>query len=250
MLIGGEKQKFLLAILACHHRAAHLQAIRDCWVPYIAGRFEYRFFFGRGNHANPQADEIILETDDHYRGLASKVQSACRWALHQGFKEFVKVDDDTVWIAPRLSKAVREWSRHDWVGVKLGPTDVYHGQEYARGGPGYYLNTRAMQVLACAHTPNPDIPSEYAEDSFVGKVLTQAGIKLIHDNRLRCADFSGPGRGPRPVGSTTWQKDCPALGNNYITTCEFLGLEMFGPHKLWIDSCTKQRELMGRLRIK
>jgi len=244
-------KKFLLAILACHHRAAHLQAIRDCWVPYIAGRFEYRFFFGRGSHANLQADEVILETDDNYRGLAEKVQGVCRWALHQDFEKLVKVDDDTAWIAPRVAKAVNvDWAGKDFVGRVLPATDHYHTHGYARGGTGVYFSRRALQVLSNAPTPNPDIPSEYAEDSWCAKVLARAGIYPVNDDRLRCADFSGPGRGPRPAGSTTWMRDCPTLGNNYVTVCEFLGSEMFPVHKLWVDSCAKQRALMSKLRIR
>jgi hypothetical protein len=243
--------RFLLAVLACHHRAGHLQAIRDCWVPEILGRFEYRFFFGRGSHANPQADEITLDCDDAYRGLACKVQEVCRWTLHQGFEGLVKTDDDTAWIASRIAKAVNtDWAKHNWVGRRCGPTDMYHEHVYARGGVGYFLSRQSMAALAAAPKPNPDIPSEYAEDSWVGKVLGRAGIECVDDDRLRCADFSGPGRGPRPAGSMTWQRDCPTLGNNFISTCEFLGNEMYPVHELWVASCVKQRALMSKLRIR
>ncbi len=250
-LLTFTKSKLLIGILACHHRAPHLQAIRETWVPDIKGRCEYRFFFGRGSHGDVKQDEVVLGTDDAYRGLAHKVQEACRWAFDKGYDAFFKIDDDGYVRPDRLWFAVNGvWAAHDWVGVKLGATDQYHTNEYARGGPGYYLSRRAMQILASAPTPNPNIPSEYAEDSFVGKILTSAGLRVVHDDRLRCADLSGPGRKPRPAGFEAWKRDAPSQGNAFITTCEFLGSEMYPVHQHWLDSRQQHTNLMNKLRIK
>jgi hypothetical protein len=242
------KPKLLIAILACHHRAPHLRAIRETWVPDIKDRCEYRFFFGRGSHANPQADEVTLDCDDAYRGLACKVQEACRWALHHGFEILFKVDDDTYVRPDRVVMAGFE--KHDWVGRVNAATDMYHLHPYTRGGVGYSLSRRAMQALVSAPKPNPDIPSEYAEDSWVGKIMLANGIVAVNDDRLRCAELSGPGRRPRPQGFEAWKKDAPSQGNNFITTCEFLGSEMYPVHKYWQESRQQHTTLMSKLRVK
>lgn len=241
------KSKLLIAVLACHHRAPHLQAIRETWVRDIKGRCEYRFFFGRGTHANPQADEVTLDCDDAYRGLACKVQEACRWALHHGFEILFKVDDDTYVRPERL--LMSGFDKHDWVGRVNAATDHYHQHPYTRGGVGYSLSRLAMQALANAPKPNPEIPSEYAEDSWVGKTLL-GKFKPVHDERLRCAEMSGPGRKPRPQGFEAWKKDAPSQGNNFITTCEFLGSEMYPVHQHWLDSRRQHADLMSKLRVK
>jgi Galactosyltransferase len=241
------KPKLLIAILACHHRAPHLSAIRETWVPDINSACDYRFFFGRGSHGEVKPDEVILDCDDAYRGLACKVQEACRWAVDHGYEFLFKADDDTYVRPERLMSAGFE--NDDFRGLVLPATDRYHEHAYARGGTGYWLSRKAMEVLAAAPTPNPDIPSEYAEDSWVGKTLRQAGIECTNDDRLRCADFSGPNRSPRPQGSTTWKRDCPAQSNNFITVCEFLGHEMYPVHELWLASRAKHRILMSKLRV-
>lgn len=195
-------------------------------------------------------DEVVLDCDDAYRGLACKVQSAIRWALENGYTSFFKIDDDTYVRPERIVAATKEWAKHDFVGRKLGATDRYHEHAYARGGTGYYLSLHAMETLAAAPVPNPDIPSEYAEDSWVGKILMQAGIECENDDRLRCAEMSGPNRTPRPQGFRGWRKDCPTRFNEFITVCEFLGGEMYQPHHEWTVSNDDHSMLMGRIRIK
>jgi hypothetical protein len=243
--------KLLVGILACHHRAQHLQACRDTWVKDINDQFDYKFFFGRGSH-DFQSDEVSLECDDAYRGLACKVQETCRWALANGYDSFVKLDDDTYARPERLVNAVTEdWSQHDYVGRVNGATDMYHESLYARGGVGYYLSKRAMEYLAAQPTPNPDIPKDYAEDSWVGRNMGEGGFVAVNDNRLRCAAGSGPNRTPRPNGFTGWKADCPVKSNDYITTCEFLGSEMIqGPHREWLMSIDSHSTIMGRLRLR
>lgn len=242
------KSNLLIGVLACHHRAPHLQAIRETWAPETSGICDYKFFFGNGNHEPKFEDEIMLDCDDAYKGLACKVQRAVQWALTQGYDWFFKVDDDTYVRPERVM--LSGFERADFLGYRLGPTDRYHEHAYARGGCGYYLSQRAMNILAAAATPDPSIPSEYAEDSWVGKTLLAAGIECTDEQRLRVADMSGPGRGPRPKNSVTWKRDCPAQHNKYITVCEFLGSEMYPVHENWKTSRYAHNDLMERLRIK
>lgn len=238
--------KLIIGILACHHRAHHLSACRETWLK--DSKVDYKFFFGRGQHENPLPDEVTLDCDDAYSGLACKVQSSVRWALENGYDAFFKVDDDTYVRPERVLTAGFE--RNDFTGVLLGATDRYHEHAYARGGTGYYLSKRAMQALATAPIPNPDIPSEYAEDSWVGKTLLKAGIECENDNRLRCAAMSGPNRTPRPNGFTGWRLDCPTASNDFITVCEFLGDEMRQVHKEWLASQDAKGVIFGRLKIR
>lgn len=246
------KAKWLLGIVACHYRAQHLDVIRRYWVPDIKGRFDYKFFFGAGTHTPTRDDEVILGGDDAYRGLADKIRRSVQWALAHGYEGFFKIDDDGAWIASRLYRAVEfDWAGKDYVGRVNGATDFYHTSHYARGGTGYYISKAAMEYLASRPTPNPDNPKEYAEDSWVGWNMKEGGFVPFNDNRLRCADFSGPNRGPRPQGSTTWKRDVPTVGNDYITTCEFLGEAEMGPvYEEWIKSRTAHTTLMNKLRIK
>jgi hypothetical protein len=238
--------------VCCHHRAHHTDAIRDCWVPLIKNQFDYKFFYGAGTHEPIKADEVILEGPDNYRGLAEKVQKIIQWSLENGYEGFVKVDDDTSWIADRLVHAVeKDWANHDYVGRINGKTDRYHECTYGRGGVGYYLSKKAMEYIAAQPTPNPDIPRDYAEDSFIGSRLEEGGFIAVNDNRLRCAAGSGPNRTPRPNGFTGWKADCPTGHNDFITTCEFLGDEMRNmPHREWLISNDNHSSIMGRLRLR
>jgi hypothetical protein len=246
-MLGVKKPRLLIAVLACHHRAGHLQACRETWVPDTTHQCDYKFFYGRGSHGDVQPDEVVLDCDDHYRGLACKVQETARWALANDYEYLFKVDDDTYVRPERVMSSGFE--KADFVGRRLGATDMYHQHAYARGGTGYYLSKKSMQTLTAAPKPNPDIPSEYAEDSWVGKTLLQAGIECTNDDRLRCAAMSGPGRGPRPNGFNGWKEDCPTKYNNFITVCEFLGAEMYPVHQEWVNSLARHKDLMGKLRI-
>jgi Galactosyltransferase len=241
------KPNVLLAVVCCHHRAAACQTIRETYLP--GASIAYKFFFGRGSHPNPQEDEVTLDCDDAYRGLACKVWRIAQYAQKNGFDYVFKVDDDTYVRPERLNGA--GYVGKEYVGMMLGATDKYHLNDYARGGTGYWLGTKALAALASAPLPNPDIPSEYAEDSWVGKTLKAAGIKGEDDSaRLRCAEMSGPGRSPRPNGFQGWKKDVPVMGNNFLTCCEFLGFEMREVHNEWTKSLSKFNNLMNRITIK
>ena len=242
----ADKSKLLLAIICCHHQAWATQAIRDTYLP--DAKMDYKFFYGKGQHADPQPDEVILDCDDAYRGLACKVWRIAQYAKKHGYENVFKVDDDTYVRPERLTTS--GYAGKEYVGMLLGPTDKYHLHDYARGGTGYWLGPKALDALASAPMPNPEIPSEYAEDSWVGKTIKNAGIKGDNDSpRLRCAEMSGPNRGPRPNGFAGWKKDVPTMGNNFITCCEFLGNEMREVHREWIKSLNTKNALMARLRI-
>ena len=238
----------LFAIIACHHRAWALNAIRETWLPDIKGRADYRFFFGRGSHEKAQSDEGILDCDDHYRGLACKVWRICQWALEHDYEVLFKSDDDTYCRPERILKVDVEGK--DYIGRINGATDKYHMSRYARGGVGYFLSRKAMICLASQPVPNPNLPEDYAEDSWVGRHLTEGGFECVNDGRLHCAPGSGPNRGPRPNGFQGWKEACPTMHNDTLTVCEFLGSEMLEVHKEWLRTREKFDGLMAKLRIR
>jgi hypothetical protein len=240
--------KILLAIVCCHHRAWATNVIRETWVADIKGRCDYKFFYGAGTHSPIQDDEVILTGDDAYRGLACKVQNICKWTLANGYDGLWKLDDDTYCRPERILKVDVEGK--DYIGRINGATDKYHMSRYARGGVGYFLSKKSMTCLASQPVPNPNIPQDYAEDSWVGRHLTEGGFECVNDGRLRCAPGSGPNRGPRPNGFQGWKIECPTMHNDIITTCEFLGSEMLEVHKEWLRTREKFDGLMGRLRVK
>lgn len=248
-MLKEKRPDILLAIVCCWHRRAATQAIRDTYLPDVVRNLDYRIFYGRGQAPTDlQPDEVILDSDDAYRGLACKVHEIAKWAKKNGYTYVFKIDDDTFIRPERLVRAGYEGK--EYIGMMLGATDKYHLQDYARGGTGYWLGPKALDALSRAPMPNPDIPSEYAEDSWVGKTLKAAGIKGEDDSaRLRCMEGSGPGRSPRPNGNRAWLKDVPTLGNSYITCCECLGSEMLEVNNEWVKSLSKFNNLMGRIKI-
>ena len=243
---GSPKSNFLLAIICCWHRRWATNAIRETWLPEIHGKFDYKFFYGRGGNAE-FVDEQVLDCDDAYRGLACKVWRISQYALTHGYDHVFKIDDDGYLVPQRLRTAVPV---EDYVGRVCAPGDKYHGLAYARGGTGYWLSEKALRVLAAAPQPNPDDPKEYAEDSWVAHTLAKAGIVATNDDRYRCADGSGPGRKVNSRTGKSWQADVPKQYNKFITTCEFLGPEMVEAHHEWVKSCEELSALMSKLVLK
>jgi hypothetical protein len=87
--------KTLLAIISCHARPQYRDAQRSTWITMVPKEADYRFFMGPSTSV-PKEDEVLLDCDDSYQGLPSKVQAVVLWALDQGYDYVVKVDDDVV----------------------------------------------------------------------------------------------------------------------------------------------------------
>jgi hypothetical protein len=130
------------------------------------------FFVGQGP---PPAEErlIQLAVQDDYLSLPRKVQALCRFALeHYEFDYLFKCDDDTYVSIERLFDLLKE--RAQYIG---GAEWVREG--YASGGAGYLLSRRAVELVAGA-----PVPADGAEDVWVGRVLSAAGVKLRPTARL------------------------------------------------------------------
>ena len=100
-----------------------------------------------------------------------------RWAYDNGYDYLFKADDDTFVRSEMLTRCGFE--RHDYMGwqQQYGPGGIL----YAQGGAGYFLSRNAMEVLL-GYT---GLIKYVAEDTQVGYVLLEAGIKPFHNPRFR-----------------------------------------------------------------
>jgi hypothetical protein len=217
--------KILVGILACHKRLAHISAQRSTWLKDC--QVDYKFFFGRGSR-EPLADEIVLDVDDGYPSLPTKVRLMCRWALDNGYEYLFKCDDDTYVRPERLISSGFE--QHDYIGrVNWNPRRI----GYCSGGPGYWLSAKAMRIISAS-----DKMSIGAEDHRCADALYLHGIEPIDDPRYTITMVTTYGRtglDPRcvyPAGVNG-----PKKSNNLITVCEFPPRYMGLPHQEWLESC-------------
>lgn len=184
--------KRLLAVLTCrkfsyapqdtgaaHHNGPNerIQAILDTWYARwlcrYADQIDLRFFVGRGEVRPDLPNLIELDCGDDYRSLPEKVQKACSWAYIAGYDEFAKIDDD---VAVNLANLLADTTFSDYRGF-----EVEADYKYA-SGTFYWFSRRAMGLVAEAEWK----PEEHAEDRWVGKIMLDNGIPLVHDPRFLC----------------------------------------------------------------
>lgn len=184
--------KKLLAVMTCrkmlygkqdtgaaHHNGpnSRIQAIIDTWYEdwlcLYGDRIDLKFFVGRGEEHVDLPHLIELDCGDDYRSLPEKVKKTCDFAYRSGYSELAKIDDDVfVWIGRLFADATFA----DYRGF-----EVEADYKYA-SGTFYWLSRRAMKLVADA----PWSPEQHAEDRWVGKIMLDNGIPLIHDHRFLC----------------------------------------------------------------
>jgi len=181
--------KYLIAISSCYdfEKNGSNDAMRETWLPDV-GKFpglEYRFFFGYGQGAESAdllGDCILLpEVPDDYGHLTYKTRDSLKWAHERDFDFVLRAFPDTYIRVDRLmASGFRDF---DYWGDFRGDASVNmleHGraQNYASGGPGYWLSKRAYSLLI-------DFPvlgvwrdelTPYVEDLWVGNVLGRTFI--------------------------------------------------------------------------
>lgn len=165
---------------AAHHSGANelrANAIRNTWYRIWKERYsdqiDLKFFLGRAARA-PQENEIFLDCADDYYSLPAKVQNMLGWARDNGYDDTLKLDDD-VWLY--VDRLLSDFQSTDYKGFVLESADGAY-----TSGTAYWLNRQSMQTVANA-TWNP---AEWAEDKWVGRVLSTHGIKPVHDERYQC----------------------------------------------------------------
>jgi hypothetical protein len=220
--------KVLIAVESCQWHKNHNDWQRKTWVPNVKDA-DVRFFMAKPE-TDPLPDEVYLDVEDDYKALASKTKGAVRWALKHDYDFMFKCDTDTYIVPERLLNS-NFWET-DYTG---------HFQEatwqfpfgFAAGGPGYWLSTRAMEILAEAKCENKE-----GEDRWVGRVLGEADIHCVNDPRYTIIM-------PRDV-----RLYGPHVSNDVITCCEFPESAMQEPHAVWINSSEKRNDILNLIRIR
>ncbi len=187
--------KILIAISSCYdfEKNGNNQAMRETWLPdvNIFTGLEYRFFVGVGQGAEDFAcgltdnatavetcgDFVVLPAvPDDYGHLTYKTQASLQWAAEKGFDFVFRCFPDTYVRVDRLMACGFE--NFDYYGDFRGDpstNEVTHqqAQNYASGGPGYWLSKRAYSLLLGAPVLGVwrDEITSYTEDLWVGNIL-------------------------------------------------------------------------------
>jgi hypothetical protein len=206
--------KFLIAISSCGDFEANgnNQALRDTWLKDLARyrpTVDYKFFFGEGQGIGSSkdlspSDGILLPgVPDGYGHLTYKTQASLRWAHAEGYDFVFRCFPDTYVRLDRLM-ACPFWN-YDYYGDFRSESTEQHHQNYASGGPGYWLSRRAFELLLDQPILGiwRDTITPYAEDLWVGNRLGIAPVKLSYFDDKRFVN----------KGSVYW----PNPGNDAVT---------------------------------
>lgn len=185
--------KCLIAISTCYDFETNgsNNAMRETWLPDVKNfpDLEYRFFVGKGQGAENQllvgelpADMVFLpEVEDGYGTLTYKTKASLIWAHERGYDFIFRCFPDTYVRLDRLMASGFE--AYDYFGDFNGNPDVNmleHGraQNYAVGGPGYWLSKRAYQLLLDKPVLGiwKDSVTPYTEDLWTGNLLGRTFI--------------------------------------------------------------------------
>jgi len=174
----------LIAVLGCERDRELYEVLRQtCYT----GCDLHRFFQGTIAQWH---DEVQVPVDDDYISLPMKTNAICKWALRNGFDAIFKCDTDTYVDVGRLLNSGFE--QHRYIGFCRGEGQIGYGS----GGSGYWLvGQDTIKLIADAElTPDVMVPgrgSIRGEDLQVGKVLQNAGILCVKDERYRL-NLPGP----------------------------------------------------------
>ncbi len=165
--------KLLIGIASCHRDRALQDNLRQTWLKDAT--VDYKFFLGRPA-ATPADDEVFLDAPDGYDfELSVKVQAMVNYALEHGYDYLFKCDTDTCVYLDRLLAC--DFEKYLYMG---GRDDERNDDLPAHGGPGYFLDRFAMEILR-------DSPSDRwsrCEDWWVKGNLQAAGVFPHYDNRF------------------------------------------------------------------
>ncbi len=155
--------RFLVGIVSCEARRAYVEAQRASWVKDC--KHDLRVFMAKQDRP-PLADEVFLDCDDSYAGLAEKVQEMCRWSYLAGYQLLLKIDDDVILFPTRLI-----FPQGHYTGWKQEPASANWCS-----GMAYWLSRDCMRLVGDAKLPETSVGAPAPEDRWVGSVLKEAGI--------------------------------------------------------------------------
>lgn len=240
--------RLLVAISSCgdFERNGCNQAMRDTWLPELAAHgVDYKFFFGFGQGIDgahkPESvpkDGEFLWVPDGYGYLTYKTQSSLRWAAAHNYDFVFRCFPDTYAKVDRLMACGFE--QHDYHGDfrneeggrTNGGTGVFkptlqEAQNYASGGPGYFLSRKAYTHLLNAPILGVwrDDLTPYVEDLWTGNILGKCGTKLEYFDDRRFVNH-GSNYWPKPKNDAiTAHMSCP--DHPYDVQ------RMYAAHKIW-----------------
>jgi len=214
-----DKYKILIAISGCesYERSGFQQPMRETWLKdAVALGMDYKFFHGKGG--TPKEDVVVVDCDDAYFDLTSKLKEKCKWALDNGYDFMFSCFPDTYANAERLLQC--GFDSFDYFGDLL-----YHPNgDYCQGGAGYFLSRRAFEYAA-KH------PSNYPnDDCWLGDRMRENTALKRGDSRYFVHAGASPLAGP--------------LKNNLVVSCHLSPYEpngyqpeqMYRKHELWRQS--------------
>lgn len=223
----AQSLKVLIACSSCWRDASNgsHDAIRETWGSKLPDGWDLRFFVGGidpdENFIVPmdspgpgsigllsddkpdfpklftvpvQSDEVVLDVPDGYFYLPWKTTESLRWALDQGYDFVLRCFTDTYVYPDRLLRS--RFYLHDFTGRSFvcppckSHSNVTHPAPH--GGAGYWTSRKAAQAIV-------DYPEQthWGEDTHVGFVLAQAGIKLFDEGRLFDANLGAAETRPK-----------------------------------------------------
>jgi hypothetical protein len=142
--------RILVAVETCARFKDRARSVRDTWMPdAVSLGYDVQFF-----------DGARLNVPDDYLSLPFKTRAICAYAREAGYRNLLKVDDDT-YVRPKKL---------------VVPSVDYAGRVngwFCSGGA-YWLSERAIGLVADAETS-----SQANEDMWVGNVLKSHGIDPV-----------------------------------------------------------------------
>jgi hypothetical protein len=149
------------------------RAVRETWLQRWPDDMPVKFWLaGRCDAA--YSDEWVLEADDSYLGMPSKVRAGCVRAMDEGYDHVWLCCHDAYVILPRLAQVEPPG---DYAGEVIRTGNQWERGVYWVGGAGTWLGRPAMDVITASDPP------QYFPDFWLGQLLNPAGLMPVQDGR-------------------------------------------------------------------
>jgi galactosyltransferase len=189
--------RLLIAIKSCARdlqSGSHL-AIRESWGRDAAQYGDLRFFIGQyPQDCALSQDEVVLNTDDSYQGLAFKTKKILEWSSFHGYDFTLLADNDTFIMPNRL----QGFEHCDYSGSVARNREQSNMFWFCHGGYGYFVSRRLAESVSKTEPKITD------EDRFVGQVASNN--KITPREKIVGFHFPVGAYGTRYHVGTRWQE--------------------------------------------
>lgn len=173
--IEAKPPRILVGICSCLAYPEKRQAVRNTWLTKPSPGIECRFFVGGGGILEDEPDTVVLDCDDSYDFLPSKVLDFFKHSLESSdFEWLFKCDDDTYLVLDRLHTIVDP--DYEMVG-----NEHLTNRGSPSGGAGYLLSRRVVEAIVADRSLSRTGP----EDIVIGLAATKHGAAHLATDRLR-----------------------------------------------------------------